>query len=58
MIHLTNSVGNMPVAINPKHVAFIKEDPAKNGCWVCFDAITLHVKQDYLEVVALVTNAQ
>jgi hypothetical protein len=58
MIHLTNTVGNMPVAINPRKVAFIKEDPAKNGCWICFDSITVHVTQSYLEVVSLVTNAQ
>ena len=58
MIHLTNTVGNTPVAINPKHVAFIKEDPAKNGCWICFNSITVHVTESYLEVVALVTNNQ
>lgn len=58
MIHLTNHIANAPVAINPKRVNFIKEDPNKQGCWICFDAITLHVTNSYLEVVTLVSNQQ
>jgi uncharacterized protein YlzI (FlbEa/FlbD family) len=57
MIRLQTWNSNSPIAVNPHQVTYVKEAPAGNGCVIYFaDEKCIHVKNDYLEVIASIGN--
>lgn len=49
MIHLTSHLHSTPVAVNPALVTHVVETP--QGCIVHFNEKSIHVANNYLEVV-------
>jgi hypothetical protein len=56
MILLTSHLGSTPVAINPLQVTYVKD--ATQGCVVYFNGTSIHVANNYLEVVGSITAAK
>ena len=58
MIKLQTWQSNNLVAVNPHQVTYVKEAPAGNGCVIYFNGEkSIHVKNDYLEVISEIGNA-
>ena len=46
------------IAVNPHQVTYVKEAPAGNGCVIYFAGEkSIHVKNDYLQVITEIGNA-
>jgi len=56
MIHLTSHLHSIPVAINPALVTHVIESP--QGCVIHFGEKSIHVANNYLEVVGSLTAHQ
>lgn len=58
MIKLQIWSSNTFIAINPHQVTYVKEAPAQNGCVIYFvGEKSIHVKNDYLEVITAISNS-
>lgn len=53
MIQLTSQMHSVPVSINPMLVTFVVETP--QGCVIHFGDKSIHVVDNYLEVVGMLT---
>lgn len=57
MIKLQAWSSNTPIAVNPHQVTYVKEAPVGNGCVIYFvGEKSIHVKDDYLEVISSLAN--
>lgn len=57
MIKLQVWSSNTLIAVNPHQVTYVKEAPAQNGCVIYFAGEkSIHVKNDYLEVITAISN--
>lgn len=56
MIHLTSHLHSIPVAVNPNQVTHVIEAP--QGCIIHFGEKSIHVANNYLEVVGNLTSEQ
>jgi hypothetical protein len=54
MIHLTSHLHSIPVAVNPALVTHVIESP--QGCVVYFGEKSIHVANNYLEVVGAIAG--
>lgn len=56
MLKLQTWTSNVLIGVNPHQVIYVKEAP--NGCVIYFaNDKSLHVKNDYLEVLSALENA-